>query len=639
MKLLKSILVPVAVVSSALSAMEYHVSSLNLGPEDGTAEHPFRTISSAAHVAQPGDTITVHAGVYRERVTPPRGGVSPIQRIVYRASPGEQVVIKGSEVVRGWQRLHGGVWKVTLPNTFFGQTNPYKELIRGDWFEDLGRGHHTGEVYLNGKSLYETDRLEQVFQPQRLERSRDPEGSTWTWSCESDDQKTTIYANFHEQDPNENTVEINVRDSCFYPDQPGRDFITVMGFRICHAATQWAPPTAEQIGLIGTHWSRGWIIEDNVISDSKCSGLTLGKDRASGHNVWTENPAIDGTIHYNAVIDRALAGGWARERIGSHLIRRNTIFNCEQTGICGSLGAVFSEISDNHIYNIWTKRQFAGAEIAGIKIHGAIDVLIKGNRIHNTGRGLWMDWMAQGTRITGNLLYENTTDDLFTEVNHGPYLLDNNLFLSAINVQDWSEGGAYAHNLFVGQIISQPERNRTTPYHLAHSTKLAGTGTITGSDNRFYNNLFFGGDVNDSPKPDFENNNPERTTGFGLWVYDARRLPIHTGGNFYTNEARSSATELNASRMRPLGFPRLVESGGQVFLDFDSYPDLQQPACVLVTTQLLGETATSGLPFENSDGSALSIDTDFFGKSRSRTHPAAGPFESVGTGLMRLKVW
>ena len=44
-----------------------------------------------------------------------------------------------------------------------------------------------------------------------------------------------------------------------------------------HAATPWAPPTAEQVGLIGTHWSKGWIIEDNVVSHSICSGIALGK--------------------------------------------------------------------------------------------------------------------------------------------------------------------------------------------------------------------------------------------------------------------------------------------------------------------------------------------------------------------------
>ena len=44
-----------------------------------------------------------------------------------------------------------------------------------------------------------------------------------------------------------------------------------------HAATPWAPPTAEQIGLIGTHWSKGWIIENNDISYSTCVGIALGK--------------------------------------------------------------------------------------------------------------------------------------------------------------------------------------------------------------------------------------------------------------------------------------------------------------------------------------------------------------------------
>ena len=47
--------------------------------------------------------------------------------------------------------------------------------------------------------------------------------------------------------------------------------------------------------------------------------------------------------------------------------------------------------------------------MAGIKIHASIDVLIQHNRIHHAGRGMWMDWMAQGTRITGNLCYDNST--------------------------------------------------------------------------------------------------------------------------------------------------------------------------------------------------------------------------------------
>ena len=39
---------------------------------------------------------------------------------------------------------------------------------------------------------------------------------------------------------------------------------------MAHAATQWAPPTSNQIAMIGPNWSKGWIIENNIFHDSKC---------------------------------------------------------------------------------------------------------------------------------------------------------------------------------------------------------------------------------------------------------------------------------------------------------------------------------------------------------------------------------
>ena len=104
------------------------------------------------------------------------------------------------------------------------------------------------------------------------------------------------------------------------------------------------------------------------------------------------------------------------------------------------MGAAFSTIEHNHIYNIWTKRQFRGAEIGGIKLHAPVDAIIKSNRIHDTGRGLWLDWMTQGTRVSGNIFYNNDLEDLFIEVNHGPYLVDNNIFLSPYSLKIQSAG-------------------------------------------------------------------------------------------------------------------------------------------------------------------------------------------------------
>ena len=624
---------------SSAAAAEYHVSVNGNDANEGTASQPFRTISAAARVAQPGDVITVHAGTYRERVTPPRGGASDAKRIVYQAAAGEEAVIKGSEVVRGWKPFTGSVWKLVLPNSFFGGYNPYKDLIVGDWFTDRGRPHHTGEVYLNGKSLFETHLIERVLDPRPFPDARDRNSSTLTWFSERDDQYTYIYANFQGKDPNRELVEINVRDSCFYPDQPGRNFITVRGFHMSQAATQWAAPTAEQIGLIGTHWSKGWIIENNVISDSKCSCVTLGKDRKTGHNVWINDPRKDGATHYNEVVVRALADGWSRDKIGSHIVRNNTIFNCEQAGIAGSLGAVYSRITNNHIYNIWAKRQFTGAEMGGIKLHAAIDVLIRNNRIHNAGRGLWMDWMAQGTRISGNLLYDNTTDDLFVEVDHGPFLADNNLFLSPVSLNDMSEGGAYVHNLMTGTINSRPDPNRSTPYHPAHSTAVAAITTTKGGDDRFYNNVFVGGA---EPRAPAGAGDPSRRpfAGFGLWVYDTREYPLQTGGNVYYRGARPYAREAGALDLSGVDpHVEIVEEGAGVYLRFAPGDALRKAPAARVTTAVLGKARVSGAAYENPDASPLTVDTDYFGKPRSESTPTAGPFENPGPGPLRLKVW
>src|SRR6476620_7322216 len=100
--------------------MEFHVSVNGSQHSSGPAGDPFQTISDAARVAQPGDVITEHAGVYRERVNPARGGRSDTERIVYQGAPDEHVEIKGSEIVTGWTRQRGDTWTVTLPNAFFG---------------------------------------------------------------------------------------------------------------------------------------------------------------------------------------------------------------------------------------------------------------------------------------------------------------------------------------------------------------------------------------------------------------------------------------------------------------------------------------------------------------------------------------
>ena len=582
-------------------AGEYHVSVKGNDGNSGSKAKPLRTIQAAANAAQPGDVITVHAGTYRERINPPRGGTSDDKRITYRAAKGENVAIKGSEVVSGWKEVKKGTWKLTLPNSYFGDYNPYRDVIAGDWFHPRGRVHHTGEVYLNGEALEE------------LTSRDDVSGKAMTWYCETDDKRTHIWANFGGAKPEDELVEINVRPACFYPDEPGRDFITIRGFTFRHAATQWAPPTPEQIGLIGTHWSKGWVIENNVISDSKCTGITLGKDSTDADNIAASAGG------YNIVIKEALKKGWSKEKIGSHVVRNNLIYDCGQAGICGSMGGAFSRVSDNHIYDINVGQPFTGAEIAGIKLHGAIDTVINDNWIHNAIKGIWLDWMTQGTRVSGNLCYDNIQMDLFSEVNHGPYLVDNNVFLSDVTFRDWSQGGALVHNLMVGRIIAAGPGRRSTPYHEPHSTELAGLSKRLTGDNRFYNNIFIGGK--------------------GLQVYNDARLPLHTGGNVYLTDTppRKEARSLHMPQFD--GDVTLIEGEDAAYLLLRLPQGLSDRQRKLVTTKLLGKAEIPDARYENADGTALQVDRDYFGEIRNRQNPSPGPFENPGTGEVRLKLW
>ena len=134
---------------------------------NGTLSSPLRTIQAAAELAKPGDVITVHEGVYRERVNPPRGGESPEKMIRYQASAGERVEIKGSEIMKGWRHIDRNTWMVKIPNTFFGSFNPYADTVHGDWLE-RGKWCHTGEVYLDNVALTESETLEKVVLPERI---------------------------------------------------------------------------------------------------------------------------------------------------------------------------------------------------------------------------------------------------------------------------------------------------------------------------------------------------------------------------------------------------------------------------------------------------------------------------------------
>ena len=58
-----------------------------------------------------------------------------------------------------------------------------------------------------------------------------------------------------------------------------------------------------------------------------------------------------------------------------------------------------------------------------------------------------------------------------------------------------------------------------------------------------------------------------------------------------------------------------------------------------VTTERLGKASIPDLPWEQPDGTAIHVNTDYFGKPRNEANPTPGPFENPGAGRLVLKVW
>ena len=658
--------------------MKIYVSASAKRGGDGSKARPLQSLAQAACIAGPGDKVLVAPGVYREYVDPKRGG-TPEKPIEYRSQVKNGAVITGAEPIKNWEHYEGDVWMVRIPNGLFGDYNPYTTYVKGDWYNAL-EPVHTGEIYLGDKSFYETPRLEEVLHPAVYKGSWDPDASLYKWYTEQDGDVTVIYANFRGADPNQEDVEINVRRNCFYPSKTGVNYITLSGFKVTRAATQWAPPTAYQEGMLGPRWSKGWIIEDCEVSHSKCSGITLGKYlQPNNENKWSTKFTKDGTQNERDAICQAQREGWTKEQVGSHIIRRCNIHDCGQTGIVGHLGGVFSVIEDNHIHHINNKQDLAGAEIGGIKMHAAIDVIIRRNHFHHCTRGLWLDWQAQGTRVTQNLFHDNMppegteismplafAEDIFVEVSHGPTLIDNNILLSDVAGRLCTQGLAFVHNLIAGSFsyVGHGTDNggklfctdRYTPYHVPHRTEVNGFMTILHGDARFYNNIFVQKPVR-SMLTDYIREKHLEGLGFmnmicGTKPYDgypkeeeyvARftaenykireerdkyydHLPVYSGGNVYFNGAQPYDGEEDYAVVTDQVELALVEEDGKYRLRTDLYQYLPKKNNQMISTEVLGMAFEPEEYFENPDGSPIVFDTDYFGKHRG-AFPVCGPFE------------
>lgn len=570
-------------ISRGVSAREIHVMKTGNDDAAGDQVQPYLTISKAAAMAQPGDAVTVHAGTYREWVRPDQGGTGEETRITYRAAEGEEVLIKGSERITSWTSEGDGVWKVVLPNEFFGEYNPYALNLSGEWLY-YGNWHHCGDVYLDSQALREQETSEAV---------KNLEG---TWHADVDEAATTIRANFSQADPNEQLAEINVRESVFFPERSGLKYITVDGFHMMHSAENWQPPTLQtQIGTIGPRMGKHWVIQNCTITNARCVGIVLGCSLEVAKDI---------------------------EAFGDHIIRNNVIRRCGQAGIAGRSGATRCLIEGNLIEDINYREEFGGFETAAIKFHLSVDTEIRRNLIRRVGHqshgafGIWIDFGNQGTRISRNIIYDTKTASVFLEMNHGAILVDNNVLIGH-GVKSNSEGSVFAHNLFVDcnfEILADPE-NRKSPYYKPHTLEALGSRDGTPQNDKWYSNLFIRAGLHDL------NYAPGHVSNHNVFLEGARKSSF--------GDEQSVTDEFET------GFNRKDDPHG-VSITF-SIPDtalrVKGPQ---VDATLVGVFPGIEQSIEDRHGNPISVDTDLHG--RQRTQSVVGPLAGLREGQNTI-VW
>lgn len=382
---------------------------------DGTAEHPFRTINAAAAIATPGTHILIHGGEYRECVRPLRGGDGPDKMICYEAFGDGEVVIKASEIAEqfevstGWRKTpffgkqenvdSFNIWQIKLDPDMFRGYNPFctVNILHDRLFIEFEKTDMTtylnrrGMVFCDGKPLQQVALYNQLSQK---------EGSFWV---EANGQ-TVHFRLEGDADPSNHKIEITCREQCFAPDIPFLSYIKVKGITCAHAATGAPVP---QRGSISCYRGHHWIIEDCVIDWSNAVGIDIGNE------CW----------HHEIIKDQL---------IGYSIIRRCKIYDAGVCGIAGLFATHFL-IEDNLIQGTGWQKMELSWEAGAIKTHNSIDCLIRRNIFTKTIRAdhLWLDCGNENNRITQNLFLDGIEqrEAIFIEcTKDGVNLIDNNIF-------------------------------------------------------------------------------------------------------------------------------------------------------------------------------------------------------------------
>ncbi len=604
---------------------------------DGTETSPFKTIAPAAERAQPGDTVLVHAGIYRERVKPARGGEKNAP-IVYAAALGKTVTIKGSDVYRGsWRAIDGvdSVFAASLKELTFGLYNPFKTPHCA--FKNRSRG----QVFVDGRRFRELESIEAVKR------------SHGTWAVDSAKDEVVVHFPPRKR-PHQCFVELTCRTRIFAPVKRGLNHITVRGFTMEHCGNNYQRAfyargrKTVQAGALGCRGGNHWIIENNTIRWAKALGIDCGNEGRYDLEGKNQTPG---------------------ENPGYHIIRNNAITDNGCGGIAG-LRSLRTEILGNRI----ERNNYLGIgmpETAGVKMHFFIGGRIEGNLFRdNETYGVWLDNVYAHARVTRNVFIGNKTAGIFLEMGGGPALVDNNVVAFTRGIHNGAgiyahDAGGFtiAHNLIIGNTLWGVYIRQVTgrSYSVypevidSWATPPSGKKKCRPENIRVLNNIIAingRGAINmPYPGPNAQGNTSDynlfSSGGMMSWLHMMPFVANVNGGVDYDGivaafhkayEEKGVAREDRPPILKYHRGPLLGLDGWRTLTGFDVHSDQPDARYGFVATELTASVEMKETPPQLGAQPIPGIERDFYGRPLPAA-PIPGPFQNLVRGKNRLNLW
>ncbi len=500
--------------AAALPAATYFVDgSAEKASDDnpGSEARPWKTISRAgtAKELRPGDTVLIKSGVYREHVQIKVSGRKG-NPITFAAAPGERVVIKGSEIVRGkWTKLQDvpnveepfpqaftGVWKTTLGDEYF--TDPRFEAS----YRDKSK-RWVSQVFINDRKALQMTGLDRIYRNDQYAKLR------LVGRDLSDIIDDSFYFDAADQslylkisgDPMWFSIEVGVRG--FVLTAKEVHDVIIRGLEMRHnrqPGGQWPMVSIGDCERI--------VIEDCKVHRADFCGLSLGRskdcvvrrcdlsyngDTGFGMGQCEGCLIEDCTLLFNNY--RHFRSGWHAG--GMKCIpanKRCTVRGCE---------AAYNVASDG----IWFDTENEDIRIIGNVSH------------HNDGCGIFFEINKGGGIIADNLVYSNRGRGIYISGSQNTWIVSNTVADNDCGIvcmprgADWPlEKVHVLRNLLIGNYVAAEGRHRGCDLTLFMGTKDENSFDRTVMSNHSDYNLY----ANTSWTPTMRHSwNPDNT--FEQW--------------------------------------------------------------------------------------------------------------------------